>query len=227
VAVATPARLGRPPRIGREDILDVLDRHADGAWTMASIAAELGVSEAAIYYYYPTKGDLLAALGQRMLADFELPKLAGDWAAWLRQLGHQIYDFVRRHPFLADLGNSYALAPSFAIPNFGASEEMLSGLVAAGFTLTNAATASSLVLLLGTQYAAAAISWIARGAQLRQEFTRLAEAQPDTLLGQLALTISDEEPARQSADALDVALSIVIAGVRSELIDQPSPKETP
>jgi len=221
IATATTARLGRPPRIGRDDILDALDRRLTGAWTMAALAAELGVSEAAIYYYFPTKGDVISALGERVMADFGLPKLDGDWAAWLWHVGHEVYEFVRRHPFLVDPANSDTLAPAFEAPYFRICEDALTDLVSAGFTLVNAASAYSLIGALAYQHATTAISWSIRGAQPRQSVEQLIEEQPDSLLGQFAMSIANQDPERRRADALGVALSVAIAGIRSELIGSP------
>ena len=102
VSQSATARGGRPPRIRPEEILDVVATRIDEAWTMAGIARELGVSEAAIYYYYPTKADLLVALGQRLFSRLELPRAHGNWQTWLAETGLRLYDFFVESPLMSN-----------------------------------------------------------------------------------------------------------------------------
>ena len=172
------ARAGRPPRIRPDEILDVLATRLDDSWTMASIASELGVSEAAIYYYFPTKSDLLLAIGQRLFAELELPRPQGGWEEWLVEVGLCLYDCFVRYPLLttasADLLGDTA-------GETWATEPILRDLVSVGFPLSDADTVITTILVLASGYATMAVFLDGpRGRLLKDRVVRRAALEPES-----------------------------------------------
>ena len=93
---AAPRRLGRPPRLSRESILDasvgLLDRAPRVPLTVTRIAAEVGAVPAALYRHFASVDDLLDGVLGRVLGGVELevrkrarwPAQVGDWMTALR-----------------------------------------------------------------------------------------------------------------------------------------------
>ncbi|MFI0206082.1 MULTISPECIES: TetR/AcrR family transcriptional regulator C-terminal domain-containing protein [Streptomyces] len=98
---STPAR-GRPARLDRtrtvDTALDLLDEVGLDALTMRRLADAMDVQAGALYRYFATKGDLLTAMAERMLADLAATAAtttataaaktegAGDWSGQLAAL---------------------------------------------------------------------------------------------------------------------------------------------
>ena len=98
---------------------------------MASIADDLGVSESAIYYHFPSKGAVLLAIGERTMAELRLPAYAGDWRQWLMDLARTYRALLLRYPFLLDQDVLRQIAGP---ANWRRSEELLEQMEQAGFT---------------------------------------------------------------------------------------------
>ena len=85
---------GRPPRIGRRQIVDAALALGLDAFTMQGIAEHLGVSTPALYSHVRGRAEVLelvsAALVERMQA-FDSP--ADDWRGWLEDFAAE----VRQH----------------------------------------------------------------------------------------------------------------------------------
>ncbi len=79
----TPTRYGGRMAITRTDVLaaarEVLRRHSLADLSMRRLATELGVSPNALYWHYPDKQTLLAALGDDILADVTAPADDLEW----------------------------------------------------------------------------------------------------------------------------------------------------
>ena len=97
-------------------------RRGFAAARMADIAAHAGLSKAALYVYYPTKGDLFRAV----LAQYAMPRLAGLRSA--AEAGQ---------PFAASL--DLLLDRLAADSRLGLSSEQLAGLLAEPLSFTGAA----------------------------------------------------------------------------------------
>ncbi|AEW98668.1 TetR/AcrR family transcriptional regulator [Streptantibioticus cattleyicolor] len=89
---SSPAR-GRPARIDRErtvrTALDLLDRSGLDALTMRRLADAMDVQAGALYRYFATKQDLLAAMAERMMdgvVDAAAGTCGGDWSERLTAL---------------------------------------------------------------------------------------------------------------------------------------------
>jgi len=209
-AVETPApRRGRPPKVSQEAILDAVDAKHHGDWTMASIAAELSVSEPAIYYHFPSKQALLVALGRRVIEQLPLPRPTDDWEVWLNELANEALGLYRQHPFLADINMTTIAVQQTA--SVRVLEELLGHLRAFGFSTDDAVMALSGVLLVVQQFA-----------------TALGAADPLALSDQLAAIAKASgaplaEGVYTNAAYSDVdetfrrMLRVVLAGIRVEL----------
>lgn len=95
---STPRR-GAPPagqRLSREQVLaraeQVLERAGYDAFTMRALARDLGVRPTALYNHVTDRDDLLQALTERFLADFDLDDL-GDrpWPDWVRSVAVDLH----------------------------------------------------------------------------------------------------------------------------------------
>jgi AcrR family transcriptional regulator len=68
---------------------------------MPALGAELGVSTAALYHYFPSKQALVDALADEALADVELPSPAdAGWREWLDGLATAFRDMCLLNPAL-------------------------------------------------------------------------------------------------------------------------------
>lgn len=181
------ARGGRPPRIRPEEILDVLATRIDDSWTMASIATGLGVSEAAIYYYYPTRTDLLVALGQRLFSRLDLPQANANWEVWLAEVGLRLYDFFVRYPLMTNasidiLGDTTGEA--------WPTESLFRDLVSVGFALNEADTVITTIVVLASGHASMAVYLDGpRGSQFKERVIQRAASEPDTLTSRIQLSV--------------------------------------
>jgi AcrR family transcriptional regulator len=71
--------------------------------TMRALAAELGASAMAPYYYFKTKSELIRLLGNSLLARIEVPpKDAGSWDERLRTLLRDQRSALKKHPGLRE-----------------------------------------------------------------------------------------------------------------------------
>lgn len=78
----------------RRDVLDaaraLLHRTSLGDLSMRRLATELGVSPNALYWHFPNKQTLLAALGDDILADIAVPGVDITWDARLAELAESL-----------------------------------------------------------------------------------------------------------------------------------------
>jgi AcrR family transcriptional regulator len=200
------ARGGRPPRIRPAEVLDVLVARDDDSWTMASVASELGVSEAAIYYYFPTKTDLMVALGKRLFSELDLPRPDGDWEAWLAAVGLCMYDFFARYPMMTTASpDVFGDVTGKVLPT----DSVLEDLLTVGFPLIDASTVITTLLMLATGYANLAVFLEGpRGARFKARIIQEAGRAPDSLTSQTQL----EANAWDIRDRFAAALSASISG---------------
>jgi AcrR family transcriptional regulator len=100
-AVATTAekRTGRPPRISRDEILRVAAEQDLVGLTIAGVAAALGVRPGALYHYFPSKAELVAALATRSAWEAPVPDKADKgWEEWLVEAAVVIRDLFVIYP---------------------------------------------------------------------------------------------------------------------------------
>ncbi|MFI8343915.1 TetR/AcrR family transcriptional regulator C-terminal domain-containing protein [Streptomyces sp. NPDC085639] len=145
---STPAR-GRPARLDRtrtvDTALDLLDEVGLDALTMRRLADAMDVQAGALYRYFATKGDLLTAMAERMLADLAATATtattaktegAGDWSERLAALARAM-----RTALLArrDGARVYAGTHATGPHTLGFAEAVIGVLRTAGFGAEEAA----------------------------------------------------------------------------------------
>jgi AcrR family transcriptional regulator len=80
--------------------LDLIDRDGLEEFSTRKLGQALGVEAMSLYHHFPSKGELLDAVSERLMAEVALPTWApgGDWIDWLRQVAHAYRAAARRHP---------------------------------------------------------------------------------------------------------------------------------
>jgi AcrR family transcriptional regulator len=102
-----PARRGRKPSLGVEDITAAAIRLADAeglvAVSMARVAAELGNSTMALYRHVKSKDELLLLMSDAAVE--EPPELPadGDWRGQLTAWAYAVLAVIRRHPWYREI----------------------------------------------------------------------------------------------------------------------------
>ncbi|WP_027503062.1 TetR/AcrR family transcriptional regulator C-terminal domain-containing protein [Rhodococcus sp. UNC363MFTsu5.1] len=100
-------------QLRRGDVLDgaiaILDEYGLGDLTMRRLATSLGVQPGALYWHFPNKQTLLAAITDEMLTGVSAPIEAANWDARLRTVAHRMRDALLAHRDGAELAAaSYA-----------------------------------------------------------------------------------------------------------------------
>ena len=100
---AAPRRMGRPPRITRDDIVQAARTIGFDDVTMKAVAAQLGVSIPGLYHYVRGREDLLRLVADHALAEGETPQDVGQgWADWLREWARHTRRSMGQHPELIE-----------------------------------------------------------------------------------------------------------------------------
>ena len=128
-------------RLDPEKVVDsalaIADDEGPAAVTFRRLAGQHEVTPMALYRHFKDKDDLLAALGDRLLADVVLPEPTDE--RWDKQLHKVLTAFVtalRGHPRLADLTLVRILASE---PGLAMAERTMELLTEGGFSIDDAA----------------------------------------------------------------------------------------
>jgi AcrR family transcriptional regulator len=104
--VADPTPEPRAP-LSRERVLEAAIRLADTSGieslTMRRLAQELGVEAMTLYYYVAKKDDILSAIVDMVVSEFEIPSSGVDWKTAIRRSAISAYEVLLRHPWAANL----------------------------------------------------------------------------------------------------------------------------
>ena len=119
-----------------ERALSVMDAEGPDAVTIRRIAQEFGVTPMALYWHVANKDELLAAMGDALLADVVPPAATGTWSAQLRAVVEALIAALSRHPAAAELVFPRILVTE---PGLRLTEFTLALLEDAGFTREQAA----------------------------------------------------------------------------------------
>ena len=111
MASRAPSRVERSePRrpLSRERVLraaiDLADREGITALSMRSLAREIGVEAMSLYHYVERKEDLLAALGDMVMQEIELPEAGpGEWKTAVRRMAVSYHKALGRHSWFHEL----------------------------------------------------------------------------------------------------------------------------
>jgi TetR/AcrR family tetracycline transcriptional repressor len=174
------------PRLDPEKVVEtalkIADDEGPAAVTLRRLATMHSVTPMALYRHFKDKDDLLAAVGDRLLADVVLPEPTDE--PWDQQLHKVLTAFVtalRAHPRLADLTLSRILVSEHGLEM---SERLMELLTEGGFSIDDAAevgrqSVCSLIALVTTDPIAREVSDpIAREDSLRQKRASLAALPP-------------------------------------------------
>lgn len=83
--------------------IELADTSGLGGLTMRALGHRVGVEAMTLYYHVGRKDDLLAALSNAVVEEFELPSATGDWKAELRRAAISAHEVLLRHPWAAQL----------------------------------------------------------------------------------------------------------------------------
>jgi TetR/AcrR family tetracycline transcriptional repressor len=119
-----------------ERALSVMDSDGPDAVTIRRLAQEFGVTPMALYWHVANKDELLAAMGDALLADVTPPPATGSWSTQLRGVVETLVEHLSRHPAAAELVFPRILV---AEPGLRLTEFTLALLEDAGFSRDQAA----------------------------------------------------------------------------------------
>ena len=93
--------------VNREVIVDtafrlIEERGFDG-FSMRSLATELGVFPATLYWHAGDRGQLLGLVEEKWTLQIRLPDEHDDWREWMKELGRRYRLNAHRHPHVARL----------------------------------------------------------------------------------------------------------------------------
>lgn len=165
-----------------DSALALADVEGPAAVTLRRLATQHSVTPMALYRHFKDKDDLLAALGDRLLADVVLPEPTDE--RWDQQLTKVLTAFVtalRAHPKLADLTLTRILASEAGLTM---SERIMELLTEGGFSVDDAAevgrqSVCSLISLVTTDPITREVTDpVAREDSLRMKRAALAALSP-------------------------------------------------
>lgn len=79
------------------------DTHGIEALSMRRLAQELGVEAMSLYNHVANKDDIVGAIVDMVVAEFELPSSAIGWRSSIRRSAISAHDVLTRHPWAAGL----------------------------------------------------------------------------------------------------------------------------
>ncbi|NUR71661.1 MAG: TetR/AcrR family transcriptional regulator [Hamadaea sp.] len=215
-------------RLDPERVVDtalaIADDEGPAAVSFRKLAAQHDVTPMALYRHFKDKDDLLAALGDRLLADVVLPEPTDDpWDKQLHALLTAFVDALRAHPRLADFTLPRILV---ATPGLALAERALELLVEGGFSVDDAAeigrqSICSLIALVTTDPVAREVSDPeAREASLRRKRASLSALSPTQY--PLVTSAAGALICPSSRDRYyTIGVDLVVAGIRG-VLDQPT-----
>ena len=105
---------GQHPHLSREHIvraaIEIADEEGIQALSFRRMAAKLGVSTMALYWYVDSKEDVLDLMVDAVYAEMTFPQPSSEsWWADCMILATQVRKVMQRHPWLASLSNNRPL----------------------------------------------------------------------------------------------------------------------
>lgn len=203
-----------------ETALAIADDEGPAAVSFRKLAAQHDVTPMALYRHFKDKDDLLAAIGDRVLANIVLPEPTDEpWDKQLHALLTAFVDALRAHPRLADLTLTRILTTE---PGLALAERAMELLVEGGFPVDDAAeigrqSICSLIALVTTDPIAREVSDPeAREASLRRKRAGLAVLSPEqyplitSAAGALVCPTSQDR-------YYQIGVELAVAGIRGVL----------
>lgn len=81
----------------------MIDERGDEGFSMRSLANELGVFPATLYWHVGDRAQLMGLVQRRWLESVEAPDDIDDWQDWMIELAHRYRASAHRHPKVARL----------------------------------------------------------------------------------------------------------------------------
>ena len=207
--------------------LAIADVEGLEAVTIRRLAHQHDVTPMALYRHFSDKNDLLAAIGDRLLADIELPEPDDDrWDVQLRAVLTAFVDALRPHPKAAGLTLFRILV---AEPGLAMAERTMELLTAGGFSVDDAAEVGrqslcSLITLVTTEPGAGEdTDPVAREDALRLKRAALGALSPRRY--PLITAAADTLICPTSTDRYySLGIDLVVAGIRGVLAERQKAK---
>ena len=130
---AVPEPGARRPRYTRQQIAEAALRIADAegveALSMRRVAAELGAGTMTLYYYVPTKHDLMTLVDEAIMGEVLVPDevLRAGWRTALAEIARRSRAAWRRHPWATAFMHDARIGPN-GLRHFEQSIAALAGL---------------------------------------------------------------------------------------------------
>jgi AcrR family transcriptional regulator len=115
-----------------EAAITLADEEGIASLSMRKLGKRLGVEAMSLYNHVGNKDELLAAVVDEVVAEFELPSKRLEWQAAMRLVAESVRKTLLRHPWSAPLIESQA-TPSKV--RFERAEALIGTLRRAGFTI--------------------------------------------------------------------------------------------
>jgi TetR/AcrR family transcriptional regulator, tetracycline repressor protein len=123
-----------------EAALHVMDAEGLDAVTMRRIGRELGVEAMSLYNHVEDKDEILDAVTERVMTEYEYPEWTGDWVQDGRAMSHEWRRLLSLHPSVCQL-LAERHKPLEGLAAFGAMDAALGLLRSAGLSDRDAAQA--------------------------------------------------------------------------------------
>lgn len=94
----TRSRLGRPPKLRADAILDAAVELGLATFTVAQLGSRLGVSDGALYHHFPTRDAIVAAACSRLFAGVPTASATTAWDTYLEQICAHVRTVALAHP---------------------------------------------------------------------------------------------------------------------------------
>jgi len=113
-----PERGRRRPRFTRDQIaaaaIRIIDTEGLDELSMRRLASELGAGTMTLYHYVLTKDELLALVGDAIMAELVVPddELPAGWREAITLIAHRSREAIRRHPWMLDVRDDPAQGPN-------------------------------------------------------------------------------------------------------------------
>ncbi|MCI1207730.1 MAG: TetR family transcriptional regulator [Microbacteriaceae bacterium] len=211
--------MSRAQRHNREDVLEaalrLLDTRGLPDLTMRALGAELGVQPGAIYWHFPSKQALLAALADRITDPVRAPA-EGGWASRARSVARSLRTALFSHRDGAEL---VASSDALGLGGRGPAEALAQIFATAGLPADAARAASEAVLHF-------CLGALQREQQRAQAIQLGVEVSEDPVFqyrsGQLESPSESEDRLREPASppeggGYDFGVDLLLAGVRQAL----------
>ena len=203
---AQPTRRGRPPKVGRDQIVDAAVRLGLDSFTMQGLADDLGVSPATLYSHVQGRDEVIALVEsrlQRAIRGFTTE--ATEWRGWLADFAA----LVRR-----ELGTSASTllnaTRADASMRIDVGEPGLRLLMAAGFSSVDAAFAVWLVFRVAIT---ASSGTDPSFSQFLEPTAELVDAAADADAFVALRQVHDDLTASEGRDTFAFDLEITLVGI--------------